>query len=202
MTNESFDEAMKYVQNGDWLAVQIDENAKTVADFLGINIQNFSGPFAHIEQVIDKDKDITFTAQPPKLCYEKLSRYRGQPGVELYFLRLIGVTPEQVATMAVMAKSLEGVRYNIGLDADLLARYSTYQIPILGYFIRKFHYKDPMPNKLDLKGAGIVCSTAASIVARSVRPEFLAEFKDVQTITPSIFFDADELDIVARCVEN
>ena len=59
-----------------------------------------------------------------------------------------------------------------------------------------------MPNKLDLKGAGIVCSTAASIVARSVRPEFLIEFKDVQTITPSIFFDADELDIISRCVEN
>ena len=59
-----------------------------------------------------------------------------------------------------------------------------------------------MPNPLDLKGAGIVCSTAASIVARSVKPDFLAEFKDPQTITPSIFFDADELDIVARCVEN
>ena len=202
MTNEMFDEALKNVQNGDWLAVHITEDAKNVADFLGVNIQNLSGDFAHIEQIIDKDKDITFTAQPPKLCYEKLSRYRGQPGVEIYFLRLIGVTPEQVSAMAVTAKGLIGVNYNIGLDADLAARYSTYQIPILGYFIRKFHYKDPMPNKLDLKGAGIVCSSAASIVARSVRPEFLAEFKDVQTITPSIFFDADELDIVARCVEN
>ena len=101
MTNENFDEAIKSVQNGDWLAVQINENAKNVMDFLGVNIENLTGPFAHIEQIIDKDKDITFTAQPPKLCYEKLSRYRGQPGVEIYFLRLIGITPEQVTAMAI-----------------------------------------------------------------------------------------------------
>lgn len=202
MTNEIFDEALKNVQNGDWLAVRITTGAKTLADFLGVNIENLTGPWAHIEQVIDKDNDITFTAQPPKLCYNKLSRYRGQPGVELEFLRLKNVTLAQVETMKAKCKELEGVPYNIGLDADLGARYSTYSIPIIGYFIRKYHIHDAMPHPLDLKNAGIVCSTTGAIVARSVCPEFLIEFPDVQTITPSIFEDADETDIVARCSEN
>jgi hypothetical protein len=200
MTNEAFDEAYSKAQTGDFFAVIVTPEGDQLTDMLGDTIQAMSGYVAHIGQITDKATNQAFEAHPPKLSYTNMLDYRGRKGVELYFMRLHNITDMQITMMLAKCKELNGTPYNIGLIADLAARYSWFDVPIIGYFIRKANQYKPMPNPLDLK-KGIVCSTTATIVARACTP-FLQEYKDPQTITPSIFFEADELDIVDRCMDN